>query len=117
MSTLNTGSACSRYHIYGQRIIWVVYIMKHYNELYTTYLQPWTLAYYLEMKLFLGSRFDIYCTLHDDDDINHWNLYTRLVLYKSWLSRQFPPSKSPSSMFVYTSHHASLQSPYLIMQV
>ena len=81
------------------------------------YLQLWTLAYYLEMKLFLGSRFDIYCMLYDDDDINHWTLSTRLVLYKSWLARQFSPWMSPSSMFVYTKHHASLQSPYLIMQV
>ena len=92
---------------YYEALQWTIY----------NYLQLWTLAYYLEMTLFLGSRFDIYCTLYDDDDIHHWNLYTRLVLYKSWLSRQFSPSKSPSPMSVYTKHNASLQSTYIIMLV
>ena len=75
--------------------------MKHYNELYTTYLQPWTFAYYLEMKLFLGSRFDFYCTLHDDDDINHWNLYTRLVIQVMAIKTVFSPEVAIFDVCIY----------------
>jgi len=84
---MDTGSARSRLNIYGQRIIWVVYIMKHYNEQFTNYLQLWTLAYYLEMKLFLGSRFDIYYTLSRDADIITGTLLLLDLLYTSYVNR------------------------------
>ena len=122
MSTMDSGSACSRYHIYGQMVYWVV--------------TPWTLT--TEHSQLITGLFFSYmeygCLLLGDEAIYYAKWMISLDVITTMLmsilingtltcciqvmsTTQFLHPMSPSSMSVYTKDNASLQSTYLIMLV
>ena len=119
-STMDSGSACSRYNIYGQMVYWVV--------------TPWTLT--TEHSPLITGLFFSYmeyrCLLLGDEAIYYakWmislDVITTMLIsingtftccIQVILPRQFLHPMSPSSMCVYIQGYASLQSTYLIMLV
>jgi len=118
---MDTGSACSRYNIYGQRVYLGSYNMDTYNGLFTSYLLSllstiWSVDIYysMEMKLYTTSGWYLWTLLQRCCyPING----TFTCCIQVILPRQFLHPMSPSSMFVYTQDNASLQSTYLIMLV
>ena len=116
---MDSGSACSRYNIYGQMVYWVVTswtISLEYSRVIRTifsYLEYGHLLFYgdeaIHYKWMIS--LDVITTML----ISINGTFTCCIQVMS--TTQFLHPMSPSSMFVYTSHNASLQSPYLIMLV
>jgi len=81
MSTMDSGSACSRYNIYGQMVYWVVttwtLTMDYSQVIY------WSVDVYysMEMKLYTTSD-DISGRYYNDVNINQWNFY---LLHTSYI--------------------------------
>ena len=116
MSTLDSGSACSRCNIYGQMVYWEV--------------TPWTLTTeQLITGLFFSYMEHGYLLLGDEATYYKWmislDVITTMMLINGTLTcciqvillTQFLHPMSPPSMSVYTKDNASLQSSYLIMLV
>jgi len=109
---MDTGSACSRFNIYGQRIIWVVY----YGHLLWTIrkLLIATVFYYMDYGcLLLGDEAIYYAKwiistgrYHDNVDINHWNSY---LLYTSHVDNTI--SSSDVAIFDVCIYSASRFAP------
>ena len=109
MSTMDTGSACSRYNIYGQMVYWEV--------------TSWTISLEYGHLLFNGDEaiyyakwmisLDVITTMSISISING----TFTCCIQVILPTQFLHPMSPSSMCVYTKDNASLQSTYLILLV
>ena len=107
MSTLDTGSACSRYNIYGQMVYWDVtpwtisleYARLLFNEDEAIYYAKWMISLDVITTMFLSITGTLTC-------------YIQVILPGQFLHRM-----SLSSMCVYNQHNASLQSTYLIMLV
>ena len=120
MSTLDSGSACSRYNIYGQWFFYLGSIMDSYYGLFTTS----SLALYTTMEyrcLLLGDEAIYYAKWMISLDvitmmsISINGTFTCCIQVMS--TTQFLHPMSPSSMCVYTKDNASLQSTYLITLV
>ena len=106
--------------------IWVVswtLIMDYLQLLHWHYIQLWTIITYGD---------EAYITPSDDDDTTCYSTWWWYLLHVITMmlingtltcyiqvmsTTRFLHPMSPSSMFVYTSHNASLQSTYLIMLV
>ena len=106
MSTMDSGSACSRYNIYGQMVYWVV--------------TSWTISLEYGHLLFNGDEAIYYKWMISLDVIMTMLIsingtFTCCIQVMS--TRQFLHPMSPPSMCVYTKDNASLQSTYLIMLV
>jgi len=120
---LDTGSARSRFTIYGQK----VYLGSlHHGLLHWTIHKLFIgiICYYerlllLEAEAIYFLQVDIISTgcYYDDVDIIQWNSSFSTCYIQVMSTRQFLPPMSPSSMFVYIQGHASHQSTYLIMLV
>ena len=125
MSTMDSGSACSRCHIYGQMVYLGSYTMDSYYGLFLHwhYIQLWTI---------ITSGDEAYITPSDDDDTTCYSTWWWYLLHVITMmlingtftcyipvmsTTQFLHPMSPSSMSVYTKDNASLQSTYLIMLV
>ena len=114
MSTMDSGSACSRYNIYGQMVYWVVTswtISLEYSRVIRTIFS------YMEYGrlLFYGDEAIYYKWMISLDVI-----ITMLLSINGTLTCYIPVRSTRQflhSMFVYTSHNASLQLTYLIMLV
>jgi len=116
MSTLDTGSARSRLNIYGQRIIWVVYIMKHYNELVTSYYRLYPQRY---GRLLLIEAI-YYQWMMSLDVVITMSIYGTLILNllpTSYVTRTHSSSDVAIASVCKYSGIRLLQSTYLIMQV
>ena len=115
-----TGSACSRYNIYGQRVYWVVIswtISLEYSRVII-----WTIFSYMEYGrlLFYEDEAIYYKWMISLDVITTMLISingTFTCCIQVILPRQFLHPMSPSSMCVYNQHNALLQSSYLTMLV
>jgi len=117
---MDSGSACSRYNIYGQMVYWVVTswtISLEYSRVII-----WTIFSYMEYGrlLFYGDEAIYYKWIISPDVITTMLISingTFTCCIQVILPRQFLHPMSPSPMFVYTKDNASLQSTYLILLV
>ena len=107
MSTMDSGSACSRYNIYGQMVYWVV--------------TSWTISLEYGHLLFYGDEAIYYAKWMISLDVITMMFISISGTLTCWIqvmsTRQFLHPMSSSSMCVYTKDNASLQSTYLIMLV
>ena len=78
---MDTGSACSRYNIYGQRVYLGSYIMDNITGVFTSYYSNYFLLYGVWTFIILWRWSyilqvnDISGRYHDDVNINQWNFY------------------------------------------
>jgi len=116
---MDTGSACSRYNIYGQMVYWEVTPC----TLTTEHSQLLTGLFFSYMEygcLLLGDEAIYYKWIISLDVITTMFISingTFTCCIQVILPRQFLHPMSPASMCVYTKDNASLQSIYLIMLV
>ena len=108
---MDTGSACSRFTMYGQRVFlgMLCYGLCHWNihKLFTgTIFSDMDAYYLLEMKLYTH-QVDLRSTgrYYDDVNITNGTLHSRLVIYET-CQRQILRQMSPSSISVYTQGYA-----------
>jgi len=78
---MDTGSACSRYNIYGQMVYLGSYTVDTYNGTFTAYYLNYLLLYGVWMfttwrwSYILRQVDDFTGRYHDDVNINYWNFY------------------------------------------
>ena len=125
MSTMDTGSACSRYNIYGQMVYWVVTSwttaptsLPVIIDSILSDLDAYYLFYWLEMKSYI-TRWMSYLL---DDITTMLRYYFMELSFSTCYLQVMSPGQtlrqmSPSPMFVNTKGHASHQSTYLIVLV
>ena len=120
---MDTGSARSRFTIYGQKdYLGSLYHGQCYWTIHKLFIET---IFYYERLLLLGEeaiyflQVDMISTgrYYDDVNITQWNSSFSTCYTQAMSTRQFLRRMSPSSMFVYIQGYASLQSTYLIMLV
>ena len=120
---MDTGSARSRFTIYGQRVFWECCIMDCVTGTFTSYLLElsstiWTLITSRRWShILFASGYNIYWML-----LRRCRYYSMELLFSTCYiqvmsARQFFRQMSPSSIFVYIQGHATHQSTYLITLV
>ena len=106
---MDTGSARSRFTIYGQKVYlgisWIM-SLEHSQVITGTIFSDMDAYYLLEMKLYTHHvDFISIGRYYDDVNITNGTLHSRLVIYET-CQRQILRQMSPSSISVYTQGYA-----------